>query len=64
MLAEAGLCLAFDRALLPQRFGVLTAAVAMGDVLVERLQRVGIVFEELESLAADGGAAQPRARPN
>jgi short subunit dehydrogenase-like uncharacterized protein len=47
MLAEAGLCLAFDRALLPQKFGVITAAVAMGDVLVERLQRAGIVFEEL-----------------
>jgi short subunit dehydrogenase-like uncharacterized protein len=59
MLAEAGLCLAFDRALLPQRFGVLTAAVAMGDVLVERLQRAGIVFEELEQVAADGGAVAP-----
>jgi short subunit dehydrogenase-like uncharacterized protein len=47
MLAEAGLCLAFDRALLPQKFGVLTAAVAMGDALVARLQRAGIVFEEL-----------------
>ena len=47
LLAEAALCLAFDRVLLPQRFGVLTAAVAMGDVLVERLKRAGIAFEEL-----------------
>ncbi|HKP60187.1 MAG TPA: saccharopine dehydrogenase NADP-binding domain-containing protein [Polyangiales bacterium] len=49
MLAETGLCLAFDRVLLPRRFGVLTAAVAMGDVLVARLQRAGIVFEVLAS---------------
>jgi saccharopine dehydrogenase (NAD+, L-glutamate forming) len=54
MLAEAGLCLAFDRDLLPRRFGVLTAAVAMGDVLVERLQRAGVVFEELEQVPASG----------
>jgi short subunit dehydrogenase-like uncharacterized protein len=47
MLAESGLCLAFDE--LPQRSGQLTTAVAMGDLLRERLQRAGIQFEVLES---------------
>ncbi len=39
MLGEAGLCLALDD--LPQRAGQLTPAVAMGDTLIERLQRAG-----------------------
>jgi short subunit dehydrogenase-like uncharacterized protein len=47
MLAESGLCLAFDE--LPQRSGQLTTAVAMGDPLRERLQRAGIEFQVLES---------------
>jgi short subunit dehydrogenase-like uncharacterized protein len=52
MAAEAALCLAFDRDRLPPRAGVLTPAVALGDVLLQRLRRAGIVFEVLES--ADG----------
>jgi short subunit dehydrogenase-like uncharacterized protein len=47
MLAESGLCLAFDD--LPQRSGQLTTAVAMGDALLERLQEAGISFRVIES---------------
>jgi short subunit dehydrogenase-like uncharacterized protein len=43
MLAESALCLALDD--LPERSGQLTPAVAMGDALIERLQRAGIRFE-------------------
>ncbi|RKH10427.1 saccharopine dehydrogenase [Corallococcus sp. CA053C] len=43
MLAESGLCLAFDT--LPKRGGVLTPASAMGMVLVERLRKAGMTFE-------------------
>ena len=50
MLAEAGLCLAFDE--LPQRSGQLTTAVAMGDALLERIQKAGISFEVVESSPA------------
>jgi short subunit dehydrogenase-like uncharacterized protein len=48
MVAESALCLAFDRDTLPARAGVLTPAVAMGDVLIERLRRAGIRIEVLE----------------
>jgi short subunit dehydrogenase-like uncharacterized protein len=44
MLAESAMCLALDRASLPARSGVLTPAEAMGDVLLERLQRAGLKF--------------------
>jgi short subunit dehydrogenase-like uncharacterized protein len=47
MLAESGLCLAFDE--LPQRSGQLTTAVAMGDALLDRLQKAGIRFQVTES---------------
>jgi short subunit dehydrogenase-like uncharacterized protein len=50
MLAESGLCLAFDE--LPQRSGQLTPAVAMGDALLERVQKAGISFEVVESTQA------------
>jgi short subunit dehydrogenase-like uncharacterized protein len=46
MLSEAGLCLAHDQ--LPETAGQVTPAVAMGDALVERLQRAGIRFEVVE----------------
>jgi short subunit dehydrogenase-like uncharacterized protein len=42
MLAESALCLAHDD--LPQRSGQLTPAVAMGQALIDRLRRAGIVF--------------------
>jgi short subunit dehydrogenase-like uncharacterized protein len=47
MLAESALCLALDRALLPARSGVLTTAEAMGERLLERLQRAGLSFRVL-----------------
>ncbi len=45
MLAESALCLAYDDN--PAVAGQVTTAVAMGDRLLERLQRVGIRFEVL-----------------
>jgi len=47
MLAESALCLATDN--LPPTAGQVTTAVAMGDALIERLQRRGITFQVLES---------------
>jgi len=47
MLAESGLCLAFDE--LPERAGQLTTAVAMGDALLDRVQKAGIRFQVTES---------------
>ena len=47
MLAEAALCLAFDRARLPGHYGVVPSAAALGNPLIERLQAAGIAFREL-----------------
>lgn len=47
MIAEAAQCLAFDR--LPRSAGCLTPVQAMGNVLIERLQRAGIRFTVMES---------------
>jgi short subunit dehydrogenase-like uncharacterized protein len=47
MLAQAALCLAHDQ--LPTTAGQVTPAVAMGQALIDRLQREGIKFEVLES---------------
>jgi short subunit dehydrogenase-like uncharacterized protein len=46
MLAQSALCLAHDQ--LPETAGQVTPAVAMGQALIERLQREGITFEVLE----------------
>jgi short subunit dehydrogenase-like uncharacterized protein len=46
MLAESGLCLAFDD--LPERSGQLTTVASMGDMLLTRLQNAGIAFQVLE----------------
>ncbi|HEX4339211.1 MAG TPA: saccharopine dehydrogenase NADP-binding domain-containing protein [Polyangiaceae bacterium] len=48
MLAESAMCLALDRAALPERAGVLTPAEAMGDLLLERLTRAGLEFSVIE----------------
>lgn len=45
MISESALCLALDDAKLPQRYGVLTTASAMGAVLRERLRAQGMRFE-------------------
>jgi short subunit dehydrogenase-like uncharacterized protein len=47
MLAESALCLANDEP--PETAGQVTTAVAMGDVLIERLQRAGITFSVLDT---------------
>lgn len=46
MLAESGLCLAFDDN--PERAGQLTTVASMGDMLLTRLQNAGIAFRVLE----------------
>lgn len=51
MLAEAALCLAFDRERLPRHVGVVTSAAAMGEPLIERLQNAGISFREIQASA-------------
>ncbi len=48
MLAESGLCLAFDE--LPQSAGQVTTAQAMGDALLSRLQRAEMSFRVLEPI--------------
>ncbi len=53
MLAESGLCLAFDE--LPETAGQVTTAQAMGDALTARLRAAGIGFRVLEP----GPAQQP-----
>jgi short subunit dehydrogenase-like uncharacterized protein len=45
MLAQSALCLAHDQ--LPATAGQVTPAVAMGQALIDRLQREGIQFEVL-----------------
>lgn len=44
MISESALCLALDRERLPNRYGVLTTAAAMGPVLRERLMKAGMRF--------------------
>jgi len=44
-LVECALCLAIDRERLPDRYGVLTPATAMGSLLIERLRNAGLTLE-------------------
>ena len=48
MLAETALCLVLDRARLPAFTGVVTPAMGVGEALVDRLQRAGIVFRVIQ----------------
>jgi short subunit dehydrogenase-like uncharacterized protein len=48
MIGEAALCLADDRAALPDRAGVLTPVLAMGGALLPRLRAAGIAVERVE----------------
>lgn len=45
LLGECALALALDRDALPDQFGVLTPAAAMGDVLLARLPAAGVTLE-------------------
>ena len=49
MLAESALCLALQRKLTPRFLGITTPAAAMGEVLIERLQKAGIEFNLLDN---------------
>jgi len=49
MLAESALCLALDRDRLPDRAGLLTPAVAMGDLLIDRLRAADVELEVVEA---------------
>jgi short subunit dehydrogenase-like uncharacterized protein len=47
MIGETALCLADDRAALPDRAGILTPVLALGDALLPRLRAAGIAIERL-----------------
>jgi short subunit dehydrogenase-like uncharacterized protein len=47
MLSEAALALVLDRPKLEERAGILTPATALGEVLIDRLNRVGIEFQTM-----------------
>ena len=47
MLGESALCLIHDSTDLPEKYGVITPAIAMGDKLIPRLQKAGIRFKTL-----------------
>ncbi len=47
MIAEAARCLVEDKERLPARYGVLTPAAAMGEVLIERMRKTGMEFSTL-----------------
>ncbi len=49
MLAESALCLVHGGAGLPAATGVLTTAVALGDLLVERLRRAGLRLDVVDA---------------
>ncbi|MBK8395465.1 MAG: saccharopine dehydrogenase NADP-binding domain-containing protein [Leptospiraceae bacterium] len=44
MLGESALCLIHDRKELPEKYGVITPAITMGDKLIPRLEKAGIRF--------------------
>ncbi|MBV8932505.1 MAG: saccharopine dehydrogenase NADP-binding domain-containing protein [Kutzneria sp.] len=59
ILAEAALCLASDE--LPQRFGHVTPAAAMGDSLIARLSAAGIEFRtSIPGSSPEGRSQAPR----
>lgn len=51
MLSESALCLALQNEATPKQFGVVTTAVGMGMVLVERLRKAGMRFSIREETA-------------
>lgn len=58
MLGESALCLAFDE--LPAIAGQVTTEIAMGDALIARLQRAGLIFQTIEGPARRGGTDRAR----
>lgn len=59
MIAESALCLALD-ANLPEVFGIVTTATALGDALLERLRAAGMGFEMLSGSSEVTAAAPAR----
>jgi saccharopine dehydrogenase (NAD+, L-glutamate forming) len=53
MASECALSLALDGEKLPKRFGVISPAAAMGDALLDRLQRAGILFSRVDNARVD-----------
>lgn len=47
MLGESALCLIHDTKELPEKYGVITPAIAMGEKLIARLQKAGIRFRTI-----------------
>jgi short subunit dehydrogenase-like uncharacterized protein len=47
ILGESAMCLALDRAVLPARAGLLTPVEAMGEKLLDRVERAGLRFVTL-----------------
>jgi len=45
MIAESAICLALDRDSLPNQYGVLTPASAMGNALIKRLTNAGMTID-------------------
>ena len=64
MIAESALALAFDEARLPAHFGVVPTAAAFGNVLIERLARAGIRFEEHGAEAQGARTHEVHAQPS
>ena len=54
MVASSAMCLALDRDQLPEQYGVITPATAMGDPLLERLRAAGMRFEITHPAEARG----------
>lgn len=52
MLSESAICLANNKEQLPERYGVLTPASAMGSQLIERLSNAGLTFKVAEERIA------------
>lgn len=52
MLAESAICLAKDQAKLPEQYGILTPATAMGLPLVARLRAAGFTLEVNDTFRA------------
>lgn len=47
ILGESALCLVLDRKEIPEKYGVITPAIAMRDKIIPRLQKAGIQFKTL-----------------
>lgn len=58
MLGESALCLALDE--LQPTAGQVTTAIAMGDVLIARLQHAGLIFQTVQGPAAGASVSATR----